>query len=248
MPANEHSASDEAGDILFPFSRRSPWKATSRLSESVTAEMQQVATQCHARKNISLYSAGGPAKFIYIILDGVVATYHAVPNSGRRIAAFRFAGDLIGLAATGVYLNSAVTLSSATLYRVPAQSFSELLNQKPTLAALVVKKLVHDIAEHQHHAYILARHDAVGRIAMFVEMLARMKRSRATIRRALYFPMNRSDIAGYLGHTQEAVSRAFGALERNGIVRFEGKRRFHILDRRRFNALILGQNIGAAPA
>ena len=52
--------------------------------------------------------------------------------------------------------------------------------------------------------------------------------------------MTRSDAAGYVGLTLEAVSRAFNLLEKQGIVSFVDRHHFHILDRGCLDALSAG--------
>jgi CRP/FNR family transcriptional regulator len=50
-------------------------------------------------------------------------------------------------------------------------------------------------------------------------------------------PMTRSDIAGYLGLSLEAVSRACRRLEQSGIVAFVDRHQARVRDRRRLDRL-----------
>ena len=50
-------------------------------------------------------------------------------------------------------------------------------------------------------------------------------------------PMNRRDIADYLGLTLETVSRMFAELKERGVIRLEGARRVHLLDKDQLAAM-----------
>jgi len=87
----------------------------------------------------------------------------------------------------------------------------------------------------QHHAIMVGRRDAMGRLAMLLRMLQRQSPSRG--RAGIPLPMSRSDMANYLGLSLEAVSRASRRLERQGIVEFVGRHEARVVDRQRFEAI-----------
>ena len=82
----------------------------------------------------------------------------------------------------------------------------------------------------------MARHDAIGRVAIFFEMLEHQPSLRDD-GTDLWLPMSRRDIANYLGLTQETLSRTIGRLTREGVVAFPDRTHVRIDDRSRLHAL-----------
>jgi CRP/FNR family transcriptional regulator len=82
----------------------------------------------------------------------------------------------------------------------------------------------------------MGHRSASGRVAMFLTMLEKHLPEQSP-RHLLPLPMSRSDIAGYLGLSPEAVSRAAKDLVDSGIISFGKGREVCILDRKRLERL-----------
>src|SRR5579875_2469025 len=169
---------------------------------------------------------------------GVVKAFRTLTDGRQRIVAFLFAEDLIGLAEEGVYVNQAEAVTAVTAYRIPLRALDNLARTDPTLDYSLLLKLTHELRAAQCHALILARHDAVGRIAMFIAMLQRLQQERGVNGDEIRLPMSRSDIADYVGMPLSTVSRSFRSLIAGNIVRFTDRRHLRIIDRARFEELL----------
>ena len=82
---------------------------------------------------------------------------------------------------------------------------------------------------------MINRRDAVGRVAMFIAMMANQAAS--TDGQEVPLPMARSDIADFLGLSLESVSRSASELERSGLVKVENRHLARILDGARMSKL-----------
>jgi CRP/FNR family transcriptional regulator len=183
-----------------------------------------------------VYRAGASADCVFIIGDGVVKSFRDLANGRRRIAAFLFGRDLFGLAQAGRYVNTVQTITPVLLYQLDVHVLADLFRSDAELELQFLCKTIHVLREAQHHNIIVARRDAVGRVAMFLRLL--QKQAAATHGPGdVPIPMTRSDIANYLGLSLEAVVRASRRLERQGIVDFVGRHHARIVDRERFDAL-----------
>jgi CRP-like cAMP-binding protein len=182
-----------------------------------------------------VYRTGTPADSVFVIGEGVVKSYRDLASGRRRIAAFLFARDLFGLAEAGHYVNTVETITPVRAYEISVEALTELFQSEPGIELQFLCKLVHVLREAQHHAIIIGRRDAVGRLAMLLRLL--QKQSLQGGRKDIALPMSRSDIANYLGMSLEAVSRACRRLELQGMVEFVGRHEVRILDRQRFEAL-----------
>jgi|GEM_PF-608167 CRP-like cAMP-binding protein len=221
-----------------PFHETADGRAVALLNERERGLLARIAMRVHFRRGATIYREGDPADFVYNIAAGVVKAFRTLTDGRQRIVAFLFAEDLIGLAEEGVYVNQAEAVTAVTAYRIPLRALDNLARTDPTLDYSLLLKLTHELRAAQCHALILARHDAVGRIAMFIAMLQRLQQERGVNGDEIRLPMSRSDIADYVGMPLSTVSRSFRSLIAGNIVRFTDRRHLRIIDRARFEELL----------
>jgi CRP/FNR family transcriptional regulator len=199
----------------------------------------QVAVTVHFPKGARLYEEGESAEYIYNLVQGEVKTLSILASSRYRVVAFHRAGDLVGLAENGAYTNTAQAITPVIANRLPVRSLARLLRSDPDLLYHFLCKLCHELRGAQFHTMMLGRHDAIGRIAMF---LRERGLNNAAVRPSpsTRVPMTRSDIAAYLGLSLEAVSRSFRHLQRLGIIKLRDRHRVDITDHARLEVLASG--------
>jgi CRP-like cAMP-binding protein len=206
------------------------------LSETQRHHLARLATVQHFPARRVVYRAGADADAVFIIGAGVVKSFRDLPSGRRRVAAFLFANDLFGLAAAGRYVNTVQAITPLTAYRLEVSVLADAFRRDPELELRFLCKAVHELREAQHHAIIIGRRHAAGRLAMLLHMLER--NGPASARTDVFIPMTRSDMANYLSLSLEAVVRASRRLERQGIVDFIDRHHARIRDRQRFDALV----------
>lgn len=241
------SGRDTAGDrtratrgpsiSAIPFRETSNGGFVPLLGERERSLLAHIASTAHFGRGVMIYREGDPADFVYNIVEGVVKTFRTLPDGARHIAGFHFDDDLIGLAEEGAYVNQAEAVTPVAAYRLPLAALDNLVRSDPSLDFNLLLKLSHELREAQRHALILVRRDAVGKVAMFIEMLRRQETARGSAATEIFLPITRSDIADYVGITLATVSRSFRWLTSNNIVRFSDRRHLEILDQTRFDAL-----------
>lgn len=228
-----------------PFEHRGPGVASpdlagaglvELLSESQRHHLARLATCEHVRARGVIYRAGASADAVFIIGRGAVKSFRDLPSGRCRVAAFLFAHDLFGLAAAGRYVNTTQAMTASTIHRLELRALTEAFRRDPDLELRFLCKAVHELREAQHHAIIVGRRHAAGRLAMLLHALERNRESRHG--NDVDIPMTRSDIANYLSLSLETVVRACRRLERLGIVHFVDRHHARILDRHRFEALV----------
>ena len=94
--------------------------------------------------------------FIYNIVVGVVETYNVLSTGGRRITAFFFPSDLLGLSENGGLVGTAQSVTAVTAYQIPLDGLTSLLRRDPELDFHFLCKLCHALREAQRHAIALA--------------------------------------------------------------------------------------------
>ena len=206
------------------------------LTDQQQAELQAISTEVVLRARAPIYAAGSLAASIYIVQTGLVKVFRSLSSGRQQVLVFLFPGDVFGLAEDGRYVNSVETLLQTTIYRIPIDAVTEMFRRDGDLELRFLYKLTHELREAQRQEIILARRDAVGRVVMFLQML---KRRNADNSDRIEIPMSRKDVAGYLGLSAEAVSRAISRLSRSGIVSFPSLHVAQILNRARFEQIAL---------
>lgn len=207
------------------------------LTERQRQQLAAVSTRTQLPPGTIIYRDGDPATAIYINGSGVVSAFREMPSGKRRVAGFRFSGDIFGLAEHGVYVNTTRAISAVTVYEIPLTTLTAVLRQDAELEFQFFCKVVHELRQLQRKSIIVARRDAPGRIAMFLDLLRHTAPGRGPAADFVQIPMTRSDIGDFVNLTLESVSRACRRLSDAGVVQFTatGAR---IIDRSRFEKLV----------
>ena len=228
------SIAREPALVAIPFLKTSGSGLVELLSDAQREQLVRSATVREFPARTVVYRAGARADSVFIVGSGVVKSYRDLASGRRRIALFLFARDLFGLAEAGHYVNTVQTITPVRVYEVKVDALTDLFQREPDIELQFLCKIVHVLRDAQHHAIMVGRRDAMGRLAMLLHMLQRQSSLRGG---RIALPMTRSDIANYLGLSVEAVSRASRRLERQGIVEFVGRHEVRVVDRLRFEAV-----------
>lgn len=208
------------------------------LSDDEWARLAVIASIVRFRKGQQIYCAGDPADAIYNIISGVAASYSVGPNETKQINAFLFSDDLFGLSVEGIYANSAKAIAPVTAYRIPIAKLRQQFHRDTQLEYHVICKLCHELRQAQRHAFLLARRDALTKIAKFLSMMEEIQASRSEPTNEIHLPMGRTEIGEYVGMSLAAVSRGFRTLAVNGLVEARNRRHVKVKDRAAFDELV----------
>jgi CRP/FNR family transcriptional regulator, nitrogen fixation regulation protein len=156
--------------------------------------------------NEVVFAEGQPSDFIYKVIKGVVRSYTILAGGRRKIHSFRLGGDIFGIDSSGhrEFYAEAVTFVEVMVAR---HDTPNILSQE--LYDVTIQELI----RLRRHGLLLAM-SARQRVAHFlVDLAQRVKQADI-----LDIPMNRQDIADYLGLTTETVSRTLTQLETEGLI------------------------------
>ena len=222
-----HSA---PGFTAIPFLKTSAESDTTPLTEQQRKELARIATRLQRPARALIYREDASAESVFVVVEGVVKSYHELPSGRRIISAFLFPHDLFGLAERGRYLNCAQAITHVTLYELPLAELIPLVKRDAELQFQFLVKITHELRESQRRRLLTNRRDAAGRLAMFLTMMRRQHGSGVRSDREVPLPMSRTDIADFLGLSRETMSRAASLLQRRGIIKFENRHLARILD------------------
>lgn len=173
---------------------------------------------------------GDAAKHLFQVVEGVVRLQRIIGEGRRVITAFHFAGDLIGAFLQGDFLFTAEAVTDCKIRRVARKTFQENVAKCDALRPEYIALLCHETAAAHEQMVLLSKKNAEERLCSFIVELARRPGGQPR-QGLLRVPMNRQDIADYLGLTIETVSRTMTQLECAGTIALPTSR--HVLVKRR---------------
>ncbi len=201
------------------------------LTDEERAQLAVISSVVRFKKGTRIYREGTRAVAVFNIISGVVKSYRTSRDGTQDIAAFLFPDDLIGLAKDGRYVNSAAAVTAVTGYRIPVAALETRIQKIPGLEFHVICKLCHELREAQRHAFLLSKHHALAKVALFLQMLENYETARGGGAAELYLPMSRSDIGDYVGMSLETVSRSFRTLASQKVITLRDRRHVKINSR-----------------
>ncbi len=223
--------------FAVPFQKHGDGTAVELLSTSEQDSLIGISRLVTVRRHTVLYPEGGEARFAYNIVSGVAETYQLLPDGHKRITAFLFPRDLMGLSENGIYVATAQSITPVIAYKVPVDALATILERDPRLDIGLLCKLCHELRRSQHHAITVSKNDAPARLASFLLWIQHAYADPGRIEGEVTLPMARHDIADYVGLSVESVSRALHFLEMQGAIRRKGTRLIEVLDRAKLRKL-----------
>jgi len=194
-------------------------------------QLLRLAKTMECKPGAVLYSQGAEARFIYLLAEGIVRINHCNETGHRQILAFRVRGDFCGIPESGHYFNSAETVSQTCVYRFDWQQIQELCLVEPHLQSVLLGKILYDCRQAQVRISVLGQQNTGQRLASFILDFMQIPELFDTESACLTLPVNRFDLADYLGTVPESTARAFAKLEDLGLIRRITARKIEILDR-----------------
>ena len=202
---------------------------------SVEDKLRTLSTLLQYRPREKIFSQGEEAQFVYFVGTGLLRIFRIQGQGHRQIVRFSSDGDIFGFPHKGHYVNSAEPVYSSLIYRLPWKSFRQLMLTTPELQTLVLDKIAAEFRHAEGHLLMLGQ-QIFCRVAMFLIEMTETRFFDAR-RQQLTLPINRLDLADYLGTSLETASRAMVKLEEWGIIRRAGTRQIQILDLERLRSL-----------
>ena len=179
-----------------------------------------------SRKGEHVFREGDAGDAFYVVRSGSVKSYLVTEGGEEQVLGFYLPGDVFGLDKDDqhIHLTSAVTLETTSLCRFPMSYLGDR-----TVGSNLLKITAEQMRRDHHLVLMLARKDADGRIASFLDDLAKRYRARGYSGSAFQLSMSRQDIACYLGLAVETVSRTLTRFQESGVLRVS-RREVEILD------------------
>lgn len=175
---------------------------------------------------------GDKLHYVASVVHGV-ATLNKTMEDGRiQMVGLLMPSDFIGRPRRTKISFDVVAATDVTLCCFQRKPFEQLIETMPHIAQRLAEIALDELDAARDWMLLLGRKTAREKIATFVDMLIRRQHidGLGLEGHDLTFPLSREEIANYLGLTLETVSRQLNALKKEGILSFEGRRYFEVLD------------------
>ena len=168
-----------------------------------------------------VFFEGDDATHIFKVECGHVCIYRTLADGRRQIVDFAFAGDFIGLGASGQYTMNAQASERTRLRCLPTSELRNIVRDNPALGLELYQAMSSELSATRELLVSVSQRTAQERVAGFLLALSDRNARRGEDASTIVLPMTRTDIADYLGLTIETVSRSLSKLRKDGLIDIE---------------------------
>lgn len=201
---------------------------TSRSLDDDQRSLQSIGTKLRVSRNQIIFHEGDPAAKAYKVVSGTVRLVKHLADGRRQVLQFLFSSDFFGIGELGNYGVTAEAVSDVVIMSYSQQQLALLADQRPSLQQTFLTLLSQRVTDVQRHLMVLGRQHAKERIASFLLQLA--ERTGSEDDDLMEIPMDRRDIADYLGLRIETVSRVLTEMKEEGLIEAQGTHQFVLSD------------------
>ncbi len=204
-------------------------------------ELSRIVVEQRIKKGRSLFSDGTKATGMYGIIAGKVKIFKMSLDGKEQILHIFGEGEFFGevpVFAGGSYPAHAEALEDSRLLFFPRDELVALIRKEPSLAMNMLAVLSLRLRRFTHLIEDLSLKEVPGRLAAYLLYLS--ERDGKSVR--LELDITKGQLAGLLGTIPETLSRIFGRMTQQELIRVEG-RRIEILDREALESLAAGEKL-----
>lgn len=177
-----------------------------------------------------IHAAEDVATMAGTVVKGTIKAYKLLSDGRQQIIGFLQPGDFIGSVTQESYRCFAEAITPVELCVFPLSSLNRIIHELPNMEHQLLKMAADDLDLAQEWMLLLGRKTAQERLATFLLLIADKAHSRGIQGGLVSLPMNRAEIADYLGLTIETVSRQVSKLKGLGVIRPIGNHQIEILN------------------
>lgn len=203
----------------------------SKCDDDELAILERIKTYRSYTAGETIFWRHDELKFVASVVYGVASLNRTLEDGRTQTVGLLFPSDFVGRPGRMQIDFDVIAATDVTLCCFDRRQFEQIIEETPHIAQRLMEIALDELDAARDWMMLLGRKTALEKTASFLEIL--MRRSSldpSTKDRLLTLPLTREEIANYLGLTLETVSRQFGALKKQGVIRIEGRRQIAVLD------------------
>ena len=188
-----------------------------------------------------LYKEGSATSSLYFIEKGVVKTYKTTEKGKEFVTGLHSSGHFLGqlslLSNTGNYIESAMVIEDAEIYKMPKLDFQLLINGNKDIANKFVSLISNNLVEIQEQLIDIAFATVRQRVAKALLQISNA--GILTSNDSDGIGITRDDFAGLIGTATETAIRMLTQFKDEGIITFDTARKIYIKDKKVLEDIVL---------
>jgi CRP/FNR family cyclic AMP-dependent transcriptional regulator len=198
----------------------------SELSDDAIASLGRLASRRRYPRDTVVFFENEEGDCLFMILEGRIKVT-ILGDDGREIILTMLGpGDLFGemaLLDNEPRSATAIAVEESELLLLQRSDFQAVVGENPGISSALIKVLSARLRRANHQIQTLALLDVYGRVARVILDMAREEGRRLKDGRIAFRRATHQEIANRIGTTRETVTRMLKDLERQGLVRVEGR-------------------------
>jgi len=182
----------------------------------VDLTLLNIGIRMHFSRGETLFAEGDDAVSSYRVVKGAIRLCKHLSDGRRQIADFVLPGDYCGFLPLARHRFTGEAASDLEVIMYPQRKVEALSENSPAIRRLLADFVGRRLSSVQDHVVMLGRQTARERVMSFLLVLADAARAKDS--EPVPLPMNRQDIADYLGLTIETVCRVMSELKRSRLI------------------------------
>lgn len=207
------------------------------LQDDALEALEAIMTSRNLDSNEMLVEEGEPKLKVFSLTSGLLRLFTLLPDGRRQISGFLHPGDYLGLADDAVYSQTVEAVAPSVICCFGVSEMDELMKAYPALKDRLYVMTREALRQSRDNQLVLGRLAPVEKLASFLLVLSAHAVRVGKLPNPVHLPMNRTDIADYLGLTIETVSRCFTKLRVQGLIQLPDANTVTILSHRSLSAV-----------
>lgn len=201
----------------------------NHLEEEQMDEVMSVTRSVSYKRGEFIYRAGEESDSLSIVNKGSIRIYRLSELGKEQVVRLLNPGDFTGemaLFAESTHESYAEAMMDTKVCMIKRSDLQVFLMKYPSISLKILTEFSNRLEESEKQTTRFATEKVETRIALFLaECIGSDDRSLE-----FSLPMNKKNLASYLGTTPETISRKFSFLEEQGLIKQKSHKRIEILD------------------
>jgi CRP/FNR family transcriptional regulator len=176
-------------------------------------------------KGDRVITAGKPFRGLHIVKSGFFKSYSVTQGGQLRVSGFPIAGELFGIEGleSGFHTSNTEAIDTGMVCLIPLSVLQENSPTGNSMSRRLLNIMSRLMLRDKEMIFSLTQMNASQRVAAFLIDLSSRMAGAGFRSDELRLPMQRTDIASYLGMAEETVCRVLSRFQNQGLVRVNRK-------------------------
>jgi CRP/FNR family transcriptional regulator len=196
-------------------------------TQSIDLSESYLHRRIATKANNVLFKHSTPLTSIYAVSSGVFKLCQQTDDGTANIIGLRFPGELIGEDALFLktYNYTAIAIGNSSVCKVSVEQITSCGQLVPEVQQNLIELLSRQsyVRQRNFQAYI-GKKSADSLLSAFLLNIIERNASYTGSDNSIELPINRNDIANFLGLRRETLSRVFSKFQKEQLIQVEGKK------------------------